>query len=74
MITYVSEMSSENDNLPDDQFSPPLEAALRRGDSNTSWAPSQGSSQGSSQKTEKKTVDQNKLFLVSLQALVALFT
>jgi hypothetical protein len=31
----------------DDEFSPPLEAALRRSDSNQSWTPgSQGGSQG----------------------------
>jgi len=44
-------MSNDNDNanLPGDDFSPPLEAALRRTDSNKSWTPSQGGSQGSSQ-------------------------
>ena len=63
-------MSSENVHFLDEGFSPPLEGALRRADSNMSWKPS---SQGST-KEEKQSLDKSQLFLVSLQALIALFT
>lgn len=71
------DLSSENtfSDMSDseDGFSPPLEATLRRRDSNNSWAPgSQGGSQGST--VEAKGADKDKLFLVSLGTLMTLFT
>jgi hypothetical protein len=53
----------------EEDFSPPLEASLRRSDSNRSW---QGSSQTAS--VDQDPVDPKKLFLVSLETLVALFS
>jgi hypothetical protein len=55
----------------EEDFSPPIEASLRRTDSNNSWKASQGSSQTTT--AEPNLVDPHKLFLVSLQTLVALF-
>ena len=51
-----------------DDCSPPLEAALRRADSNQSWTP------GSQGFVEATGADKDKLFLVSLGALMTLFT
>jgi hypothetical protein len=52
----------------EDDFSPPLEAALRRNDSNTSWKPP-------SQNTDDEpALDGNKMFLVPLSTLMALFS
>jgi hypothetical protein len=51
----------------DDEFSPPLLAALRRDDSNTSWKPP-------SQNTDEPAFDGNKMFLVPLSKLIALFS
>jgi hypothetical protein len=48
--------------------SPPLEATLRRTDSNQSWTP------GSQGFVEATGADKDKLFLVSLGALMTLFT
>jgi hypothetical protein len=58
--------------MSEDEFSPPLEAALRRADSNKSWTP--GSQKGSQDIFEATGADKDKLFLVSLGTLMALFT
>jgi hypothetical protein len=64
---YVSEREmSDMEDIFDD--SPPLEAALRRTDSNQSWTP------GSQGFVEATGADKDKLFLVSLGALMTLFT
>jgi hypothetical protein len=55
----------------EEEFTPPLEASLRRADSNRSWKPP---SQDSTQTVESEPVDKQKLFLVSLRTLVALFS
>jgi hypothetical protein len=54
-----------------DDFSPPLETSLRKQDSNLSWTPSQGSEETMD---PSPTLDTNKLFLVSLGTLMALFS
>jgi hypothetical protein len=59
-------------NDSEDEFSPPLEAALRRTDSNHSWAP--GSQGGSQDTVEAFGADKDKLFLVSLGTLMTSFT
>jgi hypothetical protein len=56
---------------PCDDFSPPLEAGLQRGDSNRSWSLSQGKDQEHEKDQTKMSKD--KLFLVSLGTLISLF-
>ena len=58
--------------MMNEDFSPPLEESLKRKDSDQSWKPP---SEGSEDTEENPTpVDPNKLFLVSLATLMALFT
>jgi hypothetical protein len=58
-----------SETMMNDDFSPPLEESLRRKDSDQSWKPP---SEGPEE--EENHVDPNKLYLVSLATLMALFT
>jgi hypothetical protein len=55
-----------------DDFSPPLEGVLRREDSNQSWRQSQGSDE--TRTDVPPVISKDKLFLVSLGTLMALFS
>ena len=57
--------------MMNEDFSPPLEESLKRKDSDQSWKPP---SEGPEEEEDHTPVDPNKLFLVSLATLMALFT